>query len=761
MTYVINFQVFTLLFLLPFFSTAQQTDSSDVATTAAKPLPELVVQATRTGAKSPIPHSNYSAAILAKTLQAQDVPMLLSAVPSLVETSDAGTGIGYTGMRVRGSDPTRVNVTLNGVPLNDSESQGVFWVDLPDLAASAAEIQVQRGVGTSTNGAGAFGATVNIDLSRVPPEPAASVSSTIGAFGTSKFSAQANSGLLSGKWAFSGRASTIYSEGYIDRGKAELSSLHLSAAYLGERQTWQAHLLSGREVTYQAWNGTPAQYLDDEKLRTFNTAGTERPGAPYDQEVDNYTQKHFLLHYKRMLWSQFTLQLNGHYTKGAGYYEQYKADEKYADYGLAPWVVGDSTIALTDLVRRRWLDNDYYGTTFVLRWIAPGRSKTTLQLGGAVSRYTGSHFGELIWTENPIGQPNDFRYYDNTADKRDANLYLKAEKDFSDNFTAFIDLQERMVAYDFLGYNNDLAPTDQSVKHYFFNPKIGATYTFSPAWTTYGFFGIAQREPNRDDYTQSSPSTRPKTERLADSELGVRFEGLHASASGNFFLMQYRDQLVLDGRINDVGAYIRTNVPNSYRAGLELEATARFGHRISVGANVALSQHKIKQFTEYLDNWDTYGQEVVVHQKVDLAFSPKVVGRGEVNFLLVGSDDAGKKAGNLRVTTTLSGKYVGQQYLDNTASDLASLPGYFVSDFRLNVDCAKLIGQEVSLIFSLNNWLDKRYASNGWVYRYISAGYDARADDPYTRLEGGDVYQQAGFFPQAGRHWMATLRVSF
>lgn len=718
------------------------------------------MQSTRTGHKSPVPHSNVSAEKIARSLQAQDVPILLSAIPSLVESSDAGTGIGYTGLRIRGSDPTQVNVTINGVPLNDAESQGVFWVDLPDVAASASEIQVQRGVGTSSNGAGAFGATVNVDLSRVLPDPGASISSTIGAFGTRKFSAQANTGLLANRWSFSGRATSIQSDGYIDRGTADMGSLHLSAAYVGERQTVQAHLLSGHEVTYQAWNGTPAQYIDDAKLRTYNSAGAERPGTPYDNEVDDYTQRHLLLHYKNVLAPGLMLQLNGHYTKGAGFYEQYKTGEDYADYGLAPWVIGDTEIDKTDLIRRRWLDNDFYGGTFALRWQPAREKNTSLLLGGALSRYTGSHFGEIIWSENPIGQPKDFRYYDNTADKRDANVYLKAERGFGRDFTAFADLQVRVVDYRFLGFNQDLSPATQSVQHVFFNPKLGATYSFSKYWTSYAYFGVAHREPNRDDYTQSTPGSRPKAERLADTELGLRFEGAGITASANAFYMRYHEQLVLDGRINNVGAYIRTNVPDSYRAGLELEASARVGQRLSLAGNLSLSRNKIKAFTEYRDNWDTYGQEVISYRNTDLAFSPGIVSRVEAGVLLYRSQGAAT-VDKTRINATISGKYVGKQYLDNTSNDLASLPGYFVSDLRINVDCADFVGKNTSLILSLNNWLDARYVSNGWVYRYISAGYDARPDDAYTRLEGGDVYQQAGFFPQAGRHVMATVRVDF
>jgi iron complex outermembrane receptor protein len=717
-------------------------------------LREIVVQATRTDARSPVPHSNFSAEKIKQQYHAQDVPYLLSAVPSLVESSDAGTGIGYTGLRIRGSDPTRINVTINGLPLNDAESQGVFWVDLPDLAASAAEIQVQRGVGTSTNGAGAFGATINLDLSKVASAPYAALSSTLGSFGTRKHSLQAGTGLLQGRLAFAARLSRIQSEGFIDRATADLNALHLNAAYLDERQSAQFHLLSGHEITYQAWNGVPAQYIENEKLRTFNTAGTEHPGAPYADEVDNYTQRHFLAHYKRVLTPRLHLQLNGHYTRGFGFYEQYKADEDFADYGLEAWNLGDTSIAHTDLVRRRWLDNHFYGSTFALRWLPGGAWRPTFLLGGALSRYEGQHFGEVIWTEFFTGAGKDFRYYDNHADKRDANVFLKIETSPTRRFSTFLDLQIRSVRYQFLGFDNELRNVEQTVALGFFNPKIGTTYSFSDKWLATAFFGVAHREPNRDDYTQSSPASRPRAERLLDLEMGLRRSGKNGTLSANFFWMRYRDQLALDGRINDVGAYIRTNVPDSRRTGLELEASALPHPRFALLANASLSQNKILEFVEFRDNWDTGAQEAIVHRNTDLAFSPRWVARGEATFFVL-------KKNTRTISTTLVGKYVGEQFLDNTSNPQTALAGYFVSDLRLNADLAQVLGNQMSIIFSLNNWLDKKYAANGWAYRYTSAGYDARPDDAYTRSEGGGVYHQAGFFPQAGRHWMATLRLEF
>lgn len=673
--------------------------------------------------------------------------MLLSAVPSLVENSDAGTGIGYTGLRIRGSDPTRVNVTVNGVPFNDAESQGVFWVDLPDVATSAAEIQVQRGVGTSSNGAGAFGATVNIDLSKVVPEPFATVSNTLGSFNTRKHSAYLGTGLM-GKFAFTGRISTIKSDGYVDRASADLRSYHLSGAYIDDRQSFQAHMLSGYERTYQSWNGLPTQYLDTQ--RTYNSAGTEQAGSPYKDEVDDYTQRHYLAHYKYLFSRAWSLQLNGHYTRGYGYYEQYKAAEKAADYGLATW--GDSTLHQTDLVRRRWLDNHFYGGTFALQWTPSASQNNVFLLGGALSRYEGRHYGEVIWTQDAPRVPKDFVYYDNDADKRDANIFLKWESQVHEKLRTFLDVQTRHVEYKFLGYDNNLNNVTQAAALTFFNPKLGTTYSFSNKWILSGYAGVAHREPNRDDYTQSTPSSRPRPERLIDLETSLKKSAANWSVSANAYFMGYKDQLVLDGRLNDVGAYIRTNVPESYRAGLELEATARITSRLVINANAAFSRNKVKNFVEYRDNWDDGSQQSIVYTNTDLAFSPNIVARAEALLDVVHNT-------RQHLSLALSGKYVGKQYLDNTSSEYATLPGYFFSDLRLNWNLKNMVGKNIAVIFSVNNLFDQKYSSNGWVYRFVSAGYDPRPDDPYTRLEQNNVYHQAGFFPQARRNLMGTVVV--
>lgn len=743
----------------PVLSFSQTTDPDTLPAPETKVLRTVVIQATRAGEKAPVPHTNVSEEQIARIYHAQDVPFLLTGVPSLVETSDAGTGIGYTGMRIRGSDQTRINVTINGIPLNDAESQNVFWVDLPDLAASAAEIQVQRGVGLSTNGAGAFGATVNLDLSHIAPEPFARLTNTVGAFNTRKHSAYVGSGLLNGRFAFTGRLSQITSDGYVDRATANLRSYHLMGAYVDDRQSLQVHLLSGHERTYQAWYGLPAQYLEVDSLRTFNIAGTERSGEPYPDEVDDYTQRHYLLHYKRTLGLGLDLQLNGHYTRGFGFYEQYKAGQRYAAYGLQPPAPGGVLIEATDLVRRRWLDNHFYGTTFALRWSPPVNppglnAPPVLTLGGGWNRYLGRHFGDVIWAQ--YAMPKGHIYYDNDADKRDFNAYTRIDFFLKNGLSTLLDLQYRTVSYEFLGFDQNQNNVTQSVRLNFFNPKVGAHWRFQPAWTVYAFFGVGHREPNRDDYTQSTPASRPRPERLYDVEAGLKYRTGVVQVSANGFFMDYRDQLVLDGRINDVGAYIRTNVPRSYRAGIEVEGMWAATRRLTLNGSLTISRNKVREFVEYRDNWDTGEQETILFRNTDLAFSPPAVSRAELSWSVL---PAAWKRHHLSLSW--SGKYVGRQFLDNTGNSNTVLPAYFFSDLRFNYDAEGLIGRRLNFIVAINNLFDARFVANGWVYRYISNGYDARPDDPYTRYEGNGVYHQAGFFPQAGRNVMATAVLTF
>ncbi|MEO1623733.1 MAG: TonB-dependent receptor [Bacteroidota bacterium] len=714
---------------------------------------EIEVLDTWADDKTPVTYTNLNKEQLEQNNLGQDVPFLLRWTPSAVVTSDAGTGIGYTGIRIRGSDPTRINVTINGIPLNDAESQGTFWVDLPDFVSSTEGVQIQRGVGTSTNGAGAFGATISLNTAKVHKKPYLKIANGVGSFNTLRHNIQGGSGLLGGKFTLDGRLSRITSDGYIDRASAKLHSFYFSGAMIDDKQSLRLNVFSGHEVTYQAWNGVPYTYIDS--LRTYNSAGTERSGEPHDNEVDDYTQTHYQLHYNRQLSSNLELKLAGHYTRGKGFFEQYKADESPEDYGLA----GDEE---TDLIRRRWLDNHFYGVTYGLTH----RPNDDLQiiLGGALSNYEGRHFGEVIWTELQGEQSKAPIYYDNDAEKLDFNIYGKLAYQLTPRLNAYLDLQYRMVDYDFLGniqdINGDLQRVDQTAKLNFFNPKAGLFFEIDSHRQLYASFGVANREPNRNDFTESSTASRPDSERLLNTEIGYREQWQRFNFGVNLYHMAYKDQLVLTGRINDVGEATRVNVPDSYRAGIEVDARAILAKGLELGTTATFSRNKIKRFVEFIDRWDApFGQLEVVHEDSDLAFSPNVIWSGELSYdVLQGRN----QRHDLKVS--LLSKFVGEQFIDNTSNENTRLPSYSFSDFRLqyNFRPRKAI-EEINLKLTVRNLFDAKFSTNAWAYRYQSVGYNAVGIEPHTRLEDASqsIYNQTGLYPQAGRNFLLGLTLSF
>lgn len=728
-------------------------------------LDEVVVQATRAGKHSPFTYSTMKKEELESQNLGQDVPMLLDAMPSVVVNSDAGAGFGYTGLRIRGTDPTRINVTINGIPLNDAESQGVFWVDLPDFASSTEDIQVQRGVGTSTNGAGAFGATINLSTSKLRPEAYGELAGTLGSFGTRKATVNFGTGLLgspqsavgssqSQGFTLDGRLSKIVSDGYIDRASVDLESFYLSGAFFGKNNSLRANVFSGHEVTYQAWNGVPAQYVDDDELRKFNVSGTEKSlDDPHPNEVDDYTQTHYQLLYTHELNRNLKLNLAGHWTRGFGFFEQYKSGESIPDdYGLA---VCDTCFGAfdTDLIRRRWLDNDFYGGTWSLAYATNGQQLQTT-LGGAWNRYEGDHFGEIIWAEYSQGIEQGERYYFGTGDKQDFNVFMKTQYSFTPYLHGFLDLQYRRVGYEITGTDNDLRETNADLTYNFFNPKAGLTFDFSENASAYASFAVANREPNRSDFTDAAPGAEPKPERLLNTEAGVRFRQGKGTFGANVYHMRYQDQLALTGNINDVGGAIRVNVPDSYRLGLELVGNYALTDRLTLDANATFSRNKIENFTEYIDNWDTWEQEVIEHGTTDIALSPDVIAFGKLSYLLLQNDKHD-------LTASLTAKHVGEQFIDNTSNSNTVLEAYTVSGLQLIWTVRPDFVEEISFNLLVNNILDTKYSANAWAYRYISEGYDGREFDPYTRLEGGATYNLTGFYPQAGRNFLIGISVKF
>lgn len=695
---------------------------------------EVVVTATRAADKSPTAFSALNKTDLEKNNMGQDMPFLLNMTPSVVVTSDAGAGVGYTGIRIRGSDPTRVNVTINGIPVNDAEENGLYWVDLPDFASSVDNIQIQRGIGTSTNGAGAFGGSVNILSTSLSHEPFATINESYGSFNTWKSTLNFGTGLLKNKIAFEGRLSKINSDGYVERATSDLKSFFLSGGYYGSKSTLRAIVFSGKEKTYQSWYGVPEDSLKTN--RTYNPAGeyydTNGTVHYYNNQTDNYQQDYYQLHYSFAATEHLMLNAALHYTKGKGYYEEYASAQSFVDYNLENVILGTDTLTATDLIRQKWLDNDFYGFTFSSNYET---DKLQFTIGGAGNRYTGRHFDQIIWAQFSSNGAKDFVYNDNDATKSDFNVFTKAIYSLNSRLHLFADVQYRMVVYSFLGFDESLQQGQQKAKHNFFNPKAGVTFEIDRKNKVYGSIAIGNKEPIRKDYTESSSASRPKSEQMQDIEAGYKFSGNRLRIGANFYFMNYKDQLILTGQINDVGEYTRMNVPVSSRMGAEFEAGFNILKSLAVNGNLTVSQNKIKNLNEYLDDYDAGGQQVIAHKNTDIAFSPSIISAGTISWLPVKN-----------LSVDLITKYVGRQYLDNTSDGTRELDAYLLNDAMLQYHFSFSFCKEIALKFAVYNLLDQKYESNGYTYGYVS---------------GGSLVQPNFYFPQAGRGWMGGVVVKF
>ncbi|WP_374166192.1 TonB-dependent receptor [Arcticibacter sp. MXS-1] len=584
---------------------------------------EVIVRATRAQENTGTTYKNLNREEIGKNNLGQDLPYLLNQTPSVVVSSDAGTGIGYTGIRIRGSDITRINVTVNGIPLNDAESQGAFFVNLPDFASSVDNMQIQRGVGTSTNGAAAFGGSINVQTTTRRDSSYAEINNTYGSFDTWKNTVSVGSGLIDHKFTFDARLSRIKSDGYIDRGASDLKSFFLTGAFYGKKDLIRANVFSGKEKTYQAWEGVPQDSLATN--RTYNP-------FTYENQTDNYQQDHYQLLYTHTFSDKLTFNSALHYTYGRGYYEEFKTDS-LKNYGFASPVINGAAVEESDLVRQKWLDNHFYGGTYSFNY--KPKSDLDITLGGAYNEYRGSHFGEVVWAEVPYVLPQEKgistkrRYYDNDAVKTDFNSYIRGVYQ-KDKFSVFADLQYRRVGYSFLGLNRSRNSVQQKETLNFFNPKIGVTWLLNSKSNVYASLAVANKEPNRDDYTESSAESRPKAENLKDLELGYRRQDKNYQIGANVYGMFYKDQLILTGEINDVGQATRMNVPDSYRLGIELDGQVRISSKLRWAATASISKSRIKTFTEYVD--DLSGQQSFAYKNTDIAFSPNFVGSSELAF---------------------------------------------------------------------------------------------------------------------------------
>ena len=712
---------FTYFFLFLFFisfSQEKQTDSIKVNS-----LDEVLVSAIRIDSKTPVTFTNLTKKEFKTRNLGQDIPILMNYLPSVVTTSDAGNGIGYTGIRVRGSDASRVNITINGIPYNDSESQGTFWVNMPDFASSLESVQLQRGVGSSTNGSGAFGASLNMLTDNYSKTSSGEISNSGGSFNSRKNTVKFSTGLMNDQFEIAGRMSVLKSDGYVDRASSDLKSYFLQGTFVGKTTIVKALVFGGKEKTYQSWNGIDAATLDSN--RTFNSAGmyTDEFGniRYYDNETDNYQQDHYQLHWNEKISDKWKTNLAFHYTQGQGYFENYIEDAVFADYGLLP--VG--TEVTTDLIRQKWLDNDFYGTTFSSNY---KDEKLNLVIGGAYNKYEGAHFGNVIWARFASQSELGDRYYDDFATKTDGNLFVKANFQLTEKLSLYGDLQLRNVHYKVNSLETGLVNENFN----FFNPKAGINLDVNSKNAIYFSFARANREPNHDDYT----SGNPKSEQLNDFELGWRLATEKSNVNVTAYYMNYKNQLVLTGALSDVGAPLRENVGDSYRLGLEVDATIYLSNKWLLRPNIALSRNRNQDYYFQKDgNLMNYGN-------TNIAFSPSIVAGNCLTF-----------APSEKLQFSLLSKFIGKQFMGNIDSANSELPSYFINDFNISYEIQpKNIFKSVLFSLLVNNLFDTKYVSNGYYYTY---------DDTWTNPGNTITLDGAGYYPQAGINFLAGISMKF
>ncbi|MFC2090192.1 TonB-dependent receptor [Bacteroidota bacterium] len=702
---------------------------------------EVIISAVRAGDKTPMAYTNMDKDQISLRNTGKDIPYIMKLTPSLITSSDAGHGIGYTSMRIRGSDANRINVTINGIPLNDAESHGVFWVDLPELASSTEQIQIQRGVGTSTNGAGAFGASVNLQTNLLNRDPYATYNLSAGSFNTLRNTISAGTGLLKEHFAVDLRLSDLKSDGFIDRSRTDLQSYYLSAGYFGVKSTLKFITFGGFEEVYQSWGGVPSTLLSTD--RTYNGMGayTDTSGQTvyYENQIDHYDQIHYQLHFSRELTRMLHANVALHYTRGKGYYEEYESGQDFSYYSMEYPLTGSDTIYETDLVRRKWLDNDFYGAIASVTY--DGR-KSNVILGGGWNRYYGLHYGRVIWAQYLGKNAYGHEWYRGTGDKTDWNVYAKYFYNFTDKLTGFADVQLRGITHNIEGTDANNRDVTQEHSFLFFNPKTGLTWL--PAEGQRAFVSIARtnREPNRNNYTDAPEGKIPVHERLEDFELGYSMETEVFSGGITLYFMDYTNQLVLTGEINEVGYPVMTNVKDSYRTGAEFEFAINLIDKVRWSGNLTLSRNVILDYTNYIDNWDFWSDPVKEPFQVEeqignttLAFSPSIVASSLLEYQF-----------NKELVFGFSSKYVGEQFIDNSANPAYTLDAYFVNDLQVVYTMEPAWAERIALSVQVSNLLDTEYESNAWLYRYYSGGAESYMD---------------GFYPQAGRHITIGFQLGF
>lgn len=746
-----------------FLTTAALVSASCAALAATAPkadtakvvrLQNVEVTATRATKSTPVAFTNVSKQQIAELNHGKDIPFLISSTPSVLTTSDAGAGIGYSAMRVRGTDATRINVTANDIPMNDAESHSIFWVNTPDFASSLEDIQIQRGVGTSTNGAGAFGASVNMRTQRFSMNPYAEMSGTYGSFNTNKETFKVGSGLIGGHWNFDARFSHIASDGYRDRASSKLHSYFAQAGYFGGQTSVRFITFGGKECTYHAWDGISKADLTDN--RKYNPNGEiKRDGKVigfYDDQTDNYRQTHYQLIWDQGIGANWHWNLGLHYTDGFGYYQEYKNARTLKEYGLEPFMVGDNKVKKSSLVRKKNVDSGFGGAVFSLNF-AKGSLNTTF--GGSFNSYANDHYGNVIWVENyllPLDPSHE--YYRNKGKKNDFTIYWKASNTLWQSLRLYADMQYRHIGYKITGDNDKwdwtaspehLQVLNVDEKFDFFNPKVGLIYDFNKHNTAYASFSVAQKEPTRNNYTDGLFTVHPKAEKLFDWEAGYTFSSDRFTAGVNFYYMKYKDQLVLNGKLNEIGEAMAENVPDSYRMGVELQAGVKITEWLRWDLNGTFSRNRIKDYVGYVSNYeastwnDLYTQTAVEKGNTTIAMSPSFIGNSVIEFNLKG------------FSAQFTSQYVSRQYLDNFENKEDSLDPYFVSHLNLAYTFKLPHVKAITVGCTVYNIFNEKYENNG----YSQTCALVSADGSYK------LSSDPRFYPMAGTNVLAHLTFSF
>ena len=712
---------------------------------------EVLVVSTRAKKNAPTTFKNISKDEITQNNFGQDIPYLLNQTPSVQISSDAGAGIGYTNMTIRGSDNQRINVTLNGIPLNDAESMGSFFVNLPDFASSTESIQVQRGIGTSTNGAGSFGASLNIQSNTLAEKPYAEFNNSFGSYNTWKNTVKFGSGLINDKFAFNARLSRISSDGYIERGASDLQSFYIDGGYYGKKHTLKGIVFWGKEKTYQAWNGVPEPLITGDRSRMddyadyglaisgtekdrFMNAGRNYNLYTYKNQTDNYTQKHHQIHYTNILSDKLTLNAALHYTRGYGYYEEFRQADKLSKYGLPNVTIGKDTIKTTDLVRRRWLDNYFYGMTYSLNY--KPNDQLELIWGGAYNQYSGKHYGEVIWAQYASTGFLDDKYYFGKSQKNDFSNFLKVDYKL-DKWILMADVQYRNVDYHMYGDDDKVKNYNYHPKFNFLNPKVGATFLLNDYANIYASYAFAQKEPVRKDFIEkNSKLPDPTPEKMQDIELGYRFTDTKFTIGLNGYGMFYRDQLIPTGEISDTGAPIRQNVKDSYRIGVEFDGAWNINKQLNWKATASFSKNRINNFEEIVKDIDGVSPDTkIFYPKTDIALSPNTIISSNFSYSPIET-----------LTFSLLSKYVGQQYLDNSSAKERSISSYFVNNLLANYNFSALGVKDINLSLQVNNLLNEKYETNGYTFGWME----------------GDARKYYNFyFPQAPTNFMLGLNIKF